>query len=36
MSANKLHIDKDNKIHGYPLYLASRFPLTGALHPYSI
>lgn len=36
MSANNLHIDKDNKIHRYPLYLASRFPLTGAPHSYSI
>jgi len=27
MSANNLHIDKKNKLHRYPLYLASRFPL---------
>jgi hypothetical protein len=29
MSANNLHIDRDNKIHRYPLYLASRFPFKG-------
>lgn len=27
MSANNLHIDWENKIHRYPLYLASCFPL---------
>lgn len=27
MSANNLNIDNENKIHRYPLYLASRFPL---------
>ncbi len=27
MSAKSLHIDKENKIHGYPLYLAANFPL---------
>lgn len=27
MSAKSLKIDKENKRHGYPLYLASRFPL---------
>jgi hypothetical protein len=29
MSANNLHIDRDNKIHRYPLYLASRLPFKG-------
>lgn len=27
MSARNLHIDRSNKIHHYPLYLAGRFPL---------
>ncbi len=36
MSANNLHIDKDNKIHRYSLYMASRFPLTGEPHSYFI
>ena len=28
MSANNLYFDQDNKILRYPLYMASRFPLT--------